>query len=342
MREPATIRLLPDGRRLHLSDGPIDLIIGADGPRAEIRGAYQAAARRFVTILDELCSELPLLRSRVSDTRPWPSGFVARRMVGAVFPYRNRGFITPMAAVAGAVAEAVLAAMTNAARLDRAYVNNGGDIALHLATGQSYAIGMIERPDNLSVFASAQISAAMPVRGVATSGWHGRSFSLGIADAVTVIAETAPQADAAATIIANAVDLPTHPAIVRVSAREITPDSDLLDIPVTRAVGPLAAQEISEALHAGARVAEELRSCRLIHSAALCLQGCMRLAAPGWGLLRPPAAASDNRATNESSFVAPRRKIAMAPRLRKHKNGIASEPRNPLLPSAEERPSCPK
>ena len=65
------------------------------------------------------------------------------------------------------------------------------------------------------------------MRGIATSGWRGRSFSLGIADAVTVLADRAAAADAAATIIANAVDLPGHPAIVRVPACELAPDSDL-------------------------------------------------------------------------------------------------------------------
>jgi uncharacterized protein len=343
VREPATTRLLPDGRRLHLNDGPIDLIIGADGDSPEIQRAFQAAAHRFATILDELCAELPLLRSRVRENSPPPSGIIARRMAESVFPYRNRCFITPMAAVAGAVAEAVLAAMTNDARLDRAYVNNGGDIALHLTTGQSYTIGMIERPDRLSLFASAQVSAAMPVRGVATSGWRGRSFSLGIADAVTVLAETVPQADAAATIIANAVDLPHHPAIVRVPAREIAPDSDLLDIPVTRAVGPLAPQEIFEALDAGTKVAEQLRSEGLIDAAALCLEGRLCLVAPRrGGLLRPGPVAGVNRATNENSLAATSPKIAAAPHSERHKNVIPSERRSLLLPSAQEHPSCPK
>jgi ApbE superfamily uncharacterized protein (UPF0280 family) len=279
LRDPATIRLLPDGRRLHLNDGPIDLIICADGARDEIRSAYEAAARRFVGILDELCAELPLLRSRISPASPLPTGSIARRMADAVLPYGDRCFITPMAAVAGAVAEAVLAAMTEAAQLERAYVNNGGDIALHLAPGQSYTIGMVERPEHLSLFGSVEISAVMPVRGVATSGWRGRSFSLGIADAVTVLAESASQADAAATIIANAVDLHGHPAILRTPAREISPDSDLLDLPVTRAVGPLSPHEIIRALDSGVRVVEDLRAHGLIHAAALCLQENVRLVA---------------------------------------------------------------
>ncbi len=317
MKQRSTIRLLPDGRRLHLNDGPIDLIIGADAEAIEIRRAYQAAANRFVTILDELCAELSLLRTSISvietgegttsvvpnilaesgargpagSSPGLPTSLIARRMFNAILPYRHRCFITPMAAVAGAVADAVLAAMTNAAELRRAYVNNGGDIALHLAQNQSYKIGMVERPETPLLFGSIEISAATRIRGVATSGCRGRSFSLGIADAVTVLAETAAQADAAATVIANAVDLPNHPSITRIPAREIAPDSDLLDFPVTRHVGPLSALEISQALDAGEAVAEQLRAQALIHSAALCLQSQVRSISDsctcGAGLPRP-------------------------------------------------------
>jgi uncharacterized protein len=280
MREPPIIRMLPDRRRLHLSDGPIDLIIEASGAPRAVQRAYEAAVQRFVTILDELCGELALLRTRASAAAPSPRGSIARVMAAAVAPYRTGCFITPMAAVAGAVAEAVLGAMTGAAALDRAYVNNGGDIALHLASGQFYIVGMVERPDSPSLFGSFEISAAVPIRGIATSGWRGRSFSLGIADAVTALAETASQADAAATIIANAVDLPGHTAIVRVPASEIAPDSDLLDWPVTRGVGDLSRREITEALDAGERVATRLRQSGLICAAALSLQGNARVVQP--------------------------------------------------------------
>ena len=277
MREPVLIRMLPDQRRIHLRDGPIDLIIEADDAPSAVRAAYEAAARRFVTVLDELCAELPLLRSRSTFSSPLPRGPIAHKMAMAVLPYCEHQFITPMAAVAGAVAESVLAEMTHTADIDRAYVNNGGDIALHLAPGYRYKLGMIERPGSTSLFASAAVSAESAVRGVATSGWRGRSFSLGIADAVTVLAETAAQADAAATVIANAVDLPGHPAVTRIPAKEIAPDSDLGMIPVTREVGRLTSSDIENALSAGAQVAEELRGRKLIHSAALCLQGRLRL-----------------------------------------------------------------
>lgn len=274
MREPALIQMLADGRRLHLHDGPIDLIVHADGDAAFVDRAYRAAAVRFVTILDELCGELPVLRARVGHEKP--HGAVARSMFAAVTPYCPDRFITPMAAVAGAVAEAVLAAMTQAAELERAYVNNGGDIAIHLAPGRSYTVGMVERPEAVSLFGSVEIPAESAVRGIATSGWRGRSFSLGIADAVTILAKTAAEADAAATMVANEVDLAGHPAIRRVPACEIAPDSDLGDLPVTRAVGLLSPHDIARALDDGSRYAESLCAGRRIHSAALCLQGDVR------------------------------------------------------------------
>jgi len=277
MREPALIRLLPDGRRLHLHDGPIDLIVEATGSRANVAAAYEAAARRFVSILDELCSELSLLRAQVTENPPRLTGAIAQRMFTAVNLYSSGRFITPMAAVAGSVAETVLESMLAATPLDRAYVNNGGDIALHLSTGQSYLIGMVERPDRPSLFGACEICADDPVRGLATSGWRGRSFSLGIADAVTVLAKTAAGADAAATVIANAVDLPGHPAITRIPAREISPDSDLGNLFVTRDVAPLTRGEIDSAIESGALLAESLCSHRVIHAAAIHLQGHTRV-----------------------------------------------------------------
>jgi uncharacterized protein len=277
MRERAQIRLLPDGHRLHLHDGPIDLIVEAFGATAEINAAHRAAAERFVYVLDELCSELPLLRQPARRGGPLAVGVIAKRMVAAVAPYGEWTFITPMAAVAGAVAEEILDAMTSAASISRAYVNDGGDIAVHLAPGEHFAVGMVERPDRPSLFGTATLDSTQPVRGIATSGWRGRSFSLGIADAVTVLADRAAMADAAATIIANAVDLPGHPSVTRVPARDLAPDSDLGDRLVTQAVGELSPGEIAAALDAGVAVGRSLLSDGLIRSAALHLRGATRI-----------------------------------------------------------------
>jgi uncharacterized protein len=280
MRLPQ-IGLLADGRRLHLQDGPIDLIVEAWGSEANVRAVYSAAVRRFTGLLDMLCEELPELRRAADPLNCRLRGKIARRMHAAVAPYAADHFITPMAAVAGAVAEEILGAMVDAANLERAYVNNGGDIALHLANGKRFTVGLMDRPDMHGLMRTTVIDAEDPARGVATSGRHGRSFSLGIADAVTVLAQTAAQADAAATIIANAVDLPGHPAIARCPANDLQPDSDLGARLVTREVGDLSRYEIEKALEAGADKARVLLGQGLIESAALRLHGETRIVAPG-------------------------------------------------------------
>jgi ApbE superfamily uncharacterized protein (UPF0280 family) len=261
---------LPAGR-LHLSDGPIDLIIKADGGTQAVARAYAGAAELFEGLLAELVAELPLLRARLATKYPALRGPIARRMAEAAWPHRQ-DFVTPMVAVAGAVAEAVLAALVEAAPLRRAFVNNGGDIAIHLAQGEHIDIGVVRSLEDPEPEAFVRIEARSKVRGIATSGRHGRSFSLGIADAVTVLAQTAAQADAAATMIANAVDV-ADAAISRRPARELDPDSDLLELPVTVAVGPLSEAKIMAALACGRARAEALIAAGLIEGALMSLAG---------------------------------------------------------------------
>jgi ApbE superfamily uncharacterized protein (UPF0280 family) len=269
------VRMLADGRRLHLNDGPIDLIIEAFGPVEVVRRAYTAATARLTGLLDDLCAELPVLRRAAIPGECAVRGSVARRMVDAVAPYAAETFITPMAAVAGSVADTILAAIVAATGdgLERAYVNNGGDIAIHLASGMRFVTGLVTRPDSPSLFATVDIGADDGIRGIATSGAPGRSFSLGIADAVTILARDAATADAAATIVANAVDLPGDERIVRVPARDLQPDSDLGFLCVTRSVPALGTSQKDEALHRGVAVADRLVASGRIAAAALYLQG---------------------------------------------------------------------
>ena len=228
------------GNRLHLNHGPIDLVISADGAPRDVERAYAQAAALFPNILPELVAELPMLRAplRAALGRPLVNGPVARRMIEATWPYRDV-FVTPMAAVAGAVAEQVLAAMLEVADLRPAIVNNGGDIALHLAPGERLRAGVVGDLSMPSLDATIEIDGADSVRGLATSGWRGRSQSLGIADAVTVLAPSAAMADAAATMIANAVNI-DDPAIRRLPASEVRDESDLGALLVTVEVGLLS------------------------------------------------------------------------------------------------------
>ena len=281
--------MLPGGR-LHLQHGPIDLVVGAHG---NVRRAFAQIEAAFRGVLEGLVGELALLRAPVREDYPQAHGPVARRMVAAVWPHR-KVFVTPIAAVAGAVADEMLAAMVAGIDLDRAYVNDGGDIAIHLAPGQALRVGVAGKADidgdptgELDGFAA--IPFASPVRGIATSGRGGRSLSLGIADAVTVLARDAAAADAAATLIANAVDI-DRPAIRRLPAHAVREDSDLGDIPVTVAVGDLDERDIAAALDNGAAAARRMLSRGLICGALLQLRGQRRVVG---GASAPVAAAAD-------------------------------------------------
>jgi uncharacterized protein len=302
MKRLPQIALLPDGKRLHLQDGPIDLIVEANGTDADVRAAYQAAARRFTGLLDELCEELAELRQPADPARCVLVGVVARRMHAAVAPFAADRFITPMAAVAGSVAEEILGAMQSVAQLTRAYVNNGGDIALHLGDDEHFKVGLMDRPDSHGLLRTMIIRAEDPVRGIATSGRHGRSFSLGIADAVTVVAQTASQADAAATVIGNAVDLPGHPLIIRCPANELQLDSDLGARLVTRGVGELTEHEIEDALEAGGACARKLLATGLIEGAVLRLCGETAVVG-GRGMQTPTARAVHREASKGLVYV---------------------------------------
>lgn len=275
--------ILPGGK-LHLQHGPIDLIIGADGQRDR---AFEAAQARFATILSELAGELSSLRQRFTPDCAAPETSVALRMDDACRPFAGETFVTRMAAVAGSVADEVLSAMTAETELERAYVNNGGDIALHLTKGTSFRTEMQDHAGR--PLGRIEITHQDPVRGIATSGRHGRSHSLGIADSVTVLARTAASADVAATLIANAVDLPDHPGIARRSACELHDDSDLGTRLVVTGCPALARTDRKKALTHGVAQAENYRAQYRIIAASLHLQGEAAATKDAPALIKEPA-----------------------------------------------------
>jgi uncharacterized protein len=265
------------GGRLHLQHGPIDIIARAWGSEAEINAAYGQASSRFIGVLEEIVADLAVLRRPLDDATPLVRGAVPRRMVAAALPFADR-FVTPMAAVAGAVADEVLAAMTAGRDLERAYVNDGGDIAIHLTPGHSLKTGIVDNQDHPHIDADAELTASLGVGGLATSGWRGRSLSFGIADAVTAFARNAATADVAATLIAGAVDA-DDAAIERRPASALRDDTDLGDRPVTVAVSPLEESSIVTAMNAGVTLAKDYRARGLITHAYLALQNRRRVVA---------------------------------------------------------------
>lgn len=291
-----------EGDRWHFQHGPIELVIGVDGAPQAVEAALLQAWQRFTGVLSELVAELPVLR-KPAGPDALSQGRVATRMLLACRPYASQVFVTPMAAVAGSVADELIGFFSSPG-IERAYINNGGDIALHLGPRSHYKVGLFSdlaryQGDAIDLDGSFTIDATMPVRGIATSGWRGRSFSLGIADSVTVLAADAAKADVAATLVANQVNV-QHSAVRRAPANTLKDDTDLGARLVTVEVGALPKAAIDAALDQAAAYAERLCDQGVINGAVLMLQGSVRAvgmpAAAGHAQFSRLVAASYNKA----------------------------------------------
>ncbi|MBI5444924.1 MAG: UPF0280 family protein [Deltaproteobacteria bacterium] len=269
---PALVPLGPD--RLRVERGPVSLIIAARWGGETRPALLEAAGRRTLEVLSELAEYRTLVATdarRIRHAQALPP--VVGAMWEATLPHRER-FLTPLIAVAGAVADSI-ANWLAAAGASWILVNNGGDVAIRLAAGESATVGVAAR---LGAPPSARfrVTASDSVGGVATSGFGGRSFTLGIADAVTVVGESGAAADAAATLVANDVDVESR-SVERVLAGGVDPETDLRGLRVTRSVGPLSAAEVARALDRGGATAADFLERGLIRGALLFLRGERRL-----------------------------------------------------------------
>jgi len=278
----ATRRILSDGR-YHFQDGPIDLIIGADGRKAILNKCIEDCWRRFSGVLPALMQDLHVLKQEVAREvgEPILACSVSQAMWRACARHDVAERLTPMAAVAGSVADDLITCFHQEG-IARAFINNGGDIAFHLALDAQYVIGLHADPTRLADpaalaarAASLLVSGTSPIRGVATSGWRGRSFSFGIADAVTILAKSAAIADAAATVVGNAVNVEA-PCIERKAADTLKDNADLGSRLVTTQVGKLTPVEVDAALQAGCERAKRLMDQNIIFGAVIQLQGSTR------------------------------------------------------------------
>lgn len=276
------VRRLADGR-IHALYGPTDLIITIDGSPEASEHAASVLGPLLHEVLSELADNLEVLRLPVP--RPTSLGSSATgHMIRAANAVGRHGPLTPMAAVAGAVADVVCAALWRPG-MGRLIVNNGGDIAFELADGESLVVGLADIAGG-SLSGGLALRADVPVRGVATSGRRGRSLTLGIADSVTTFAANAATADAAATIIASAVDLPNSPKVTRCDAGELDASSDLVGQLVVVDVDALSEDEQRAAVEGGAAVARSLVADRQILGAVIRVGDTDELVAEQLGILR--------------------------------------------------------
>jgi ApbE superfamily uncharacterized protein (UPF0280 family) len=259
--------------------GPMTLTISAwAGGQARPVAAAQTArqALRLLAVLADFQNYLKRPISELPPDRPAPS--VVKRARDAAQAV-GRG-LTPLAAVAGAVADE-LSEVALELGADKVIVNNGGDIALRLTPGQTAQMGLrafpakdhaTEQGPEAPLLGRLNISDGDGIGGVATSGWGGRSFSLGLADAVSVWAASAALADAAATALGNAVTAEID-GVTRQPASEIDPASDLGDVLVTTEVPELSPEERAAALAAGREEALRLRQEGNLIGCLIALQG---------------------------------------------------------------------
>ncbi len=251
--------------RLFLQHGPTNIVIEALGIDKNL--AYLNAKNYFETLLEELVLDLTLLKKEVVLNRKF-NNKISQSMQDATERFIP-SFITPMAAVAGSIADNILKVLIDDTHLEKAYVNNGGDISFYLNENQTMKGSLAAVPNMIT-----EIKHKNSSRGIATSGWRGKSFSRGIADSVTVLANNAAIADAAATMIGNAVDIYNHPNIKKKPANNIYEDSDLNNLLVTVEVGKLTKIEIKKALKNGYQTAIEYVQKDLINTALIQLSDC--------------------------------------------------------------------
>jgi ApbE superfamily uncharacterized protein (UPF0280 family) len=259
--------------------GPMTLTISAwaDGEPRPVIAAQ--SARSALQMLSVLADFQQYLKKPVHEL---PTGRAVPRVVARARDAARaigRG-LTPLAAVAGAVADEVADEAT-ALGADKVVVNNGGDIALRLGSGLTAQVGLRafseekvrnEKDAKNQLLGRLNIKASDGIGGVATSGWEGRSFSLGLADSVSVWSKSSALADAAATALGNAVNAEIS-GVERQPARDLDPTSDLGETRVTTRVPEISPEDRAFALASGRREALELKKEDAIIGCLITLQG---------------------------------------------------------------------
>lgn len=250
--------------------GPMHLVIRAWRNGRPQTGLAVGAAGKAFTYLERIAG----LRSELS--RPLtiieiPPGIdpLAGKMAGSVCAVGDDD-LTPMAAVAGTIADAVADWLFERGAT-RVIVDNGGDIAIRLSGDETAAVGIRPRVGSREISHVLQLNSSRGSWGVTTSGCGGRSFTRGIASAVTTLAASASVADAAATAIANACYV-EDPGIIQVPADQVDPETDIPGVRVTLTVGLLSREKKRLAVNRALAKADQLLRKDIIAGALVVLE----------------------------------------------------------------------
>jgi ApbE superfamily uncharacterized protein (UPF0280 family) len=225
--------------------GPMRLVIKASVGKVPQPDMGVRAAEESFRYLEGVARLRGLLGKRFSEIPEDMDNPLAVKMVQSVLAIGNED-LTPLAAVAGTIGDAVADFLFNRG-MTKVVVDNGGDVAVRLKGGEAVTVGIRSNIDNHDLSQVISLEPAISSWGVATSGLGGRSLTRGVASAATVIASSASIADAAATAIANASYVEDDHVIQR-PAKEIDPNTDIPEFPVTVKVGPLSEEKKTMAI----------------------------------------------------------------------------------------------
>jgi len=248
--------------------GPMRLVIRAWNKKQPQTKLARRAAEESISYLERIARCRPLLSRPIPDIEDLPGDELALGMINSTRAIGDHD-LTPMAAVAGTIADAV-ANWLFEREATRVIVDNGGDIAVRLAKGESVTVGVRPRVTSWHISHVINLDSDHSAWGVTTSGVGGRSLTRGIASAVTVLSTRASVADAAATAIANACFVKDD-RIIQQPAAKMDPISDLKDIPVTTEVGPLSSEKVLAAIKSARQKAEDLSDKGIILGAFIAL-----------------------------------------------------------------------
>lgn len=245
---------LADAETVLAEFGPMRLAIRAwQNGRPQSDLCRQAAGVSF-GYLEAVARNRTLLSRRIEQIGHLPDNELGRRMIQSVAAVGDKD-LTPMAAVAGTIADAVADWLFDRGSA-KVVVDNGGDIAIRLSTGETATVGIRPQISCSDISHIVTLDARSSSWGVTTSGLGGRSFTRGIASAVTVVAANASIADAFATSIANACFVEDR-RIVQIPAEQIDPNTDLKGLNVTVDVGFLSAEKKNLAVQAALAKADQ-------------------------------------------------------------------------------------
>lgn len=259
-----------DGQSVIAENGPMRLVIQAWKEGIFLQDLSLAGAAYAFSCLEQVAAHQPLLKTPAASLPESRVPHIVYQMIRSAHATGDPE-LTPMAAVAGSIADAV-ADWLFSREAAKVIVNNGGDVSVRLLKNQKARVGIRTDLSKPAISHVLKLDARHSSWGITTSGLGGRSLTQGIASAATVVADKAAFADAAATSIANACYHPDK-TIIRVPANTLDPHTDIPDLPVTLQPGNPSPQVYEKALSNALKRAESYVAKGIIFGALIAAGG---------------------------------------------------------------------